>query len=202
MAKINGLKHTKFVYVKWHFWKFLWTVCSTTWSTVECVITWMMSTEVRCSRRLVETARLILSPLYWFKLKEYVWAEWIRAYWLLSAWCYSTLPIGIFKSAAICERVLRVSDHLSRLFLTRFPRTRCYIKGTVSCWQQVYFRIIHSSLVLDIFTRLILETAKKLIIPSVVPFLRIFYPIFHNFWLLAKQMLCLSLENTTIPMHV
>ena len=38
------------------------------------------------------------------------------------------MPIGIFKSAAIGERVWPVSGYLSQPFLTQFPRTRCYIK--------------------------------------------------------------------------
>ena len=40
---------------------------------------------------------------------------------------YCTLSIEIFKSATFGERIRRVWGLLSRPFLTRFPRTRCYI---------------------------------------------------------------------------
>ena len=42
MAAIEGLKHAEYVHQKLHFWKFLWTVCSTTQSTVESMMTQMM----------------------------------------------------------------------------------------------------------------------------------------------------------------
>ena len=42
---------------------------------------------------------------------------------------HCTLSIEIFKSAPLGKQILLVSDHLSRLFLTWFPHTRCHIKG-------------------------------------------------------------------------
>ena len=51
---------------KVQFWKFLWTVCSTTQGTVESMITRMMSTGFMCSRNRLSSR----SPLCWFN--EYV----------------------------------------------------------------------------------------------------------------------------------
>ena len=42
---------------------------------------------------------------------------------------YCTLSIGIFKSATFSEHIRHVSGLLSWPFLTRFPRTKCHIKG-------------------------------------------------------------------------
>ena len=54
MAAIEGPKHAKCVHQKLHFWKFIWTVCSTMQSTVESMMTRMMSTEFRLG--VAETA--------------------------------------------------------------------------------------------------------------------------------------------------
>ena len=39
MAAIEGPKHAECIHQKLHFWKFLWTVCSTMQSTVESMMT-------------------------------------------------------------------------------------------------------------------------------------------------------------------
>ena len=59
-------KHAESVHQKLHFWKFLWTVCSTTQSTLELIMAWMMSTAFRCSKNRLSSR----SPLCW--LDEYV----------------------------------------------------------------------------------------------------------------------------------
>ena len=149
MAAIEGPKHAECVHQKLHFWKFLWTVCSTTQSTVELMMTWMMSTAFRCSRNRLSNR----SPLCWFN--EYVHVHMVvlqrRAY-------------RIFKSASFSERVLLVSGFLSLPFLTRFPHMRCHIQGQgfgTECIFQNYSQL------LDICTQLVLKTAEELIVPSV-----------------------------------
>ena len=47
MAAIEGPKHGESVHQKLHFLKFLWTVCSTMQTTVESMMTRMMSTAFR-----------------------------------------------------------------------------------------------------------------------------------------------------------
>ena len=66
---------------------------------MECMVTWMTSTAFRCSRNHPSESVGV------------------------------AMPIGIFKSATFGERVWSVSGYLSRPFLTRFPRTKCYMKG-------------------------------------------------------------------------
>ena len=68
MATIEGPKHAECVHQKLHFWKFLWTVCSTTQSTVESRMTRMMSTAFRCSRNRLSSR----SPLCWFNENVHV----------------------------------------------------------------------------------------------------------------------------------
>ena len=78
---------------------------------------------------------------------------------------YSTLSIGIFKSATFGERIRRVSVLLSRPFLTRFPRTRCHIKE-YSLGNKMYVSDLFT-VVVYICTRLVLKNAKELFVPSV-----------------------------------
>ena len=78
---------------------------------------------------------------------------------------YSAAPIGLFKSASFSERVLPVCGFLSLPFLTRFPHMRCHIQGqglATKCIFQNYSQL------LDICTRLVLKTAKELIVPIVL----------------------------------
>ena len=114
MAAIEGPKHAEWVHQKLHFWKFLWTVCSTTQSTVESMMTLMMSTAFRCCRNRLSSQ----SPLCWFN--EFVHVHMV----VLHRSAYR-----IFKSASFSERVLPVLGFLSLLFLTRFPHMRCHIQG-------------------------------------------------------------------------
>ena len=118
MAAIEDPKHAECVHQKLHFWKFLWTVCSTTQSTVESMMTRMMSTAFRCNRNCLSSQ----SPLCWFN-------EYVHAHVVVSQTLQCCAPIGIFKSANFSERVLSVSGFLSLPNLTWFPHMRCHIQG-------------------------------------------------------------------------
>ena len=113
MAVIEGMPNASTK--KLHFWKFLLTVCSTTQSTVESMMTWMMSTVFRRSRNCLSSR----SPLCWFN--EYVHVHMV----VLQCSTY----IGFFKSASFSEQVLPVSGFLSLPFLAWFPSMRCHIQG-------------------------------------------------------------------------
>ena len=67
---------------KLHFWKFLWIVCCTTQSTVESMMTRMMSTAFRCSRN----GMLSRSPLCWFD--EYAPVCVVVLQWAISNYCF------------------------------------------------------------------------------------------------------------------
>ena len=105
-GSIEGPKHAKCIHQKLHFWKFLWTMCSTTQSIVEYMLTRMMSKVFRCSRNYLSNQ----SPLCWFN--EYV----------------HVCVVVTSKSDSFCEQVLPVSGFLSPPFLTRFPHTRCHFQ--------------------------------------------------------------------------
>ena len=116
MAAIEGLKHAECVHQKLHFRKFLWTVCSTMQSTVESMMTWMMSTA------------------FWLGVAETACRVGVLGADSMNT-CMSTLsnysaaPIGFLESASFSEQVLPVSGFLSLPFLTRFPHMRCHIQG-------------------------------------------------------------------------
>ena len=112
MGAIENLKHAECIHQKLHFWKFLWTVCSTTQSTVESMMTWMMSTVFRCNRIRLSNR----SPLCWFN--EYVH---VRVVVQCSAYRNFQKCQFLWMSFACC--------FLSLLFLTRFPHMRCHIQG-------------------------------------------------------------------------
>ena len=123
-------KQAECVHQKLHFWKFLWTVCRTMQSTVESLMTRMMSTAFRLGEggnRLSSR-----SPFCWFN--EYVHIRVV----ILQRSAYR-----IFKSASFSEQVLPVSGFLSLPFLTWFPHMRCHIQGQ-GFGNKLYFKNIHS----------------------------------------------------------
>ena len=85
-------------------------MCSTMQSTVESMMTRMMST----------TLRLGVVGVLCADSMNMCMSAW---------WYYSTAPIGFLKSASFSEQVLPVPGFLSLPFLTRFPYMRCHIQG-------------------------------------------------------------------------
>ena len=155
IAETDGPKHAKFVYLKWHFWKFLWTVCSTTQSTIECMMMiCMMSTALRCSRGvrvLCTDSKMCLSWVcaYWYCLCDNVTVQCPQE-------C-SKVPLlvndfGLFQAIYL--------DH----FLHDFHVQGVTLKGKVLATKCVFQNF---SQLLDIFTQLILKTTEKLPVPSV-----------------------------------
>ena len=108
-------EHAECVHQKLHFWKFLLTVCSTTQSTVESMMTRMMSTVFMCGRNRPSSR----SPnLCWFN--EYVHIRVV----VLQCSAYRN-----FQKCKFSEQVLSVLGFLLLPFLTRFPHMRCHIQG-------------------------------------------------------------------------
>ena len=150
MAAIEGLEHAECVHQKLHFWKFLWTVCSTMQSTVESMMTRMMSTAFRCSRNLLSSR----SPLCWSN-------EYMHVCMVISQ--RSAYMYRIFKKCKFC---------LFRAFY------RCHFLHNIHTWD-VTFKgkalaakciFQNYSQLLDVCTRQVLKTAEELILPSVVTF--------------------------------
>ena len=104
--------------LKWHFWKFLWTV---QYNTEHWHGWWAQRLGV------AETACQNRSPLYWFRdvfeLTEYVHIDYCQHD------SVTAQRLGNFKSASFGKQVWPVWSFLSWSFHTRFSHTWCYIKG-------------------------------------------------------------------------
>ena len=167
MSKIDGPKHTKFVCLKWYLWCTM-SVCSTTQSTMECMMTQMMNTAFRYSLPVGVGVLCTDSTCSKMCLSWMISAYWLLSMWqcyheVITSWCYSAKPKGIFKSAAFGERVWPVSGYFVH-FLHNFHAQGVTLKSKVLATKYIFQNY---SQLLDIFTMLILKTAKKLIVPSV-----------------------------------
>ena len=114
MATIEGLKHAKCIHQKLHFWKFLWTVCSTTQSTVDSMTTRMMSTVFRCSRNRLSS----WSPLCWFN--EYVHVRMV---------VLQCRAVGFLKVQVLVNKFCLFRAFYRCQFLHDFQHMRCHIQG-------------------------------------------------------------------------
>ena len=124
-------KHVKCVHQKLHFWKFLWTVCSTTQSIVESMITRMMSTEFfnTCRRNHLSS----LSPLCLFN--EYVHFRVV----VLQRSAYRNFHKCKFWWTSFACFGLSIAAISYTIFTHEVSHSRARL------WQpNVYFRIIHS----------------------------------------------------------
>ena len=151
-------RNTQNSYLKWHFWKFVWRVGSTTQSTMECMMTewWAQRLCVAKTARPTES-----DPLSWFKdVFELNECAIVHTDYCPRDSVVAQRHIGIFKSAAFGQRVWPVSGlylgHFSHDF--RAQGQGVTLEGKVlaiKCIFQNYSQ-------LDIFTRLIVKTAEKL----------------------------------------